>query len=217
MIINHTYRFIFLHVPKTAGTSVTRWLSTLTGWNDIELGGTHYGEEIQAIYGRRFKLHKHSPAAQVRAIIGEPTWSAYYKFAVVRDPFDRLVSTYQFYREWEHPAVAPVKAMSNFEEFLYSDFFERDRHNATRPAGLQSSLLGLDSGMMLDDLCRFETLNADVARVADVIGVEPPVLERVNSSDRADTRSYYTAATRALTAELYAPDFALLDYPSDAE
>ena len=216
MIINHTYRFIFLHVPKTAGTSITRWLSTLTGWNDIELGGTHYGEEIQAIYGRRFKLHKHSPAMQVRSIVGEDIWSNYYKFAVVRDPFDRLVSTYQFYREWDHPGVAAVKAMTSFDEFLDSDYFTHDRRNPTRPSGLQCSFLGLDNGVTLNQLCRFETLDADVAQIADAIGVEPPALDRVNSSARADTDSYYTPSTRTLAARLYEPDFALLDYPFEA-
>lgn len=212
MIINHGRRFIFLHVPKTAGTSVTSWLSTFTGWNDIELGGTHYGEEIQAIYGRRFKLHKHSPAAEISRIVGDEIWSAYFKFAVVRDPFDRLVSAYQFYREWDHPGVAAVKEMAGFDEFLDSDYFACDLKNTTRPTGLQSRFLGVGESFEPDFVCRFESVERDIAEVAARIGAPTPKLPRINTSKRTETAGYYTPRTRALVADLYAADFSAFGY-----
>ena len=39
MIISHTHRLIFVHIQKTAGTSVTVALDPFMGWNDIILGG----------------------------------------------------------------------------------------------------------------------------------------------------------------------------------
>ena len=214
MIINHRYRFIFLHVPKTAGTSITNYLSTFTGWNDIELGGTHYGEQIQEIYGRRFKLNKHSTARQVRTIIGEDLWRGYFKFAVVRHPLDRLVSAYQFYRQWEHPSTDAVRAFAGFEEFVQSDFFAADRRNATRPTGSQTAFLS-DTGLAVDQVCRFESLADDLATVASRLGLGnlPAELPQLNASERTHWEDYYSPATLEIAMAVYQDDFATFGYP----
>ena len=48
MIISHTHRAIFVHIPKTAGTSITALIEPALRWNDLVLGGTTFGERIQA-------------------------------------------------------------------------------------------------------------------------------------------------------------------------
>lgn len=214
MIINHNYRFIFLHVPKTAGTSITNYLSSFTGWNDIELGGTHYGEQIQEIYGRRFKLNKHSTAKQIRAIVGEDLWRGYFKFAVVRHPLDRLVSAYLFYRKWDHPSTDAVRALSGFEEFVHSEFFAADRRNATRPAGSQTAFLW-DGGLAVDLVCRFESLTDDMARVASRLGLGdfPAALPQLNATERTHWEDYYTPASQEVAMSAYRDDFATFGYP----
>jgi hypothetical protein len=213
MIINHSFRFIFLHVPKNAGTSISNWLSSFTGWNDIELGGTHYGEQIQEIYGKRFKLHKHSTAGQVRAVVGGEIWRSYFKFAVVRCPLDRLVSAYHFYKEWDHPGVAPAKECSDLTEFLGSSYFSEDRRNCTRATGSQASFLDTGVAEPLDKICRFETLNDDMRAVAERLGIDSPALPHSNSSSRGSYEDYYTAETRALTQSIYFEDFQRFGYP----
>lgn len=40
MIVNHTHKFIFVHVPKSAGTSVTQMFSEYSSYRDLEVGGT---------------------------------------------------------------------------------------------------------------------------------------------------------------------------------
>lgn len=217
MIINHNRRFIFLHIPKTAGTSITAWLSVLTGWNDIELGGSEYGEQIQAIYSPRFKLQKHSPAADVRRIIGDELWRSYFKFAVVRHPLDRLVSAYRFYRQWDHPGVAEVRELDTLEAFLRSPFFARDHRNATRATGSQARFLVVGDGAEIDMICRFERLAEDMAAVATHIGVEPPTLPRVNETRRRPLETYFTPETRHLARSIYAEDFRLLGYHTDKD
>ena len=212
MIINHSLKFIFLHVPKTAGTSVTTWLGEYTGWNDIELGGTDYGEQIQVIYCSRFKLSKHSPASQIRRIVGPDIWNAYYKFAIVRHPLDRLVSAFQFYREWDHPGVAAAKKCRTFDLFLKSDYFDKDRRNCTRATGLQSTFLETPHNEALDRICRFETLAEDMDKVAQDLGIDPPQLSHQNPSKRGAYEAYFTPKTRSFAETLYADDFRTFGY-----
>ncbi|MEA3638335.1 MAG: sulfotransferase family 2 domain-containing protein [Lamprobacter sp.] len=216
MIINHSLKFIFLHVPKTAGTSVTSWLSEHTGWNDIELGGTHYGEQIQAIYGQRFKLHKHSPANQVKSIVGSDIWNSYYKFAIVRHPLDRLVSAFHFYQAWEHPSVAPAKECKNINEFLNSAYFDKDRRNCTRSTGSQAKFLESPQNEPLDKICRFEMLEDDIAEVADFLRINLPQLPHKNKTAHDTFQAYFTPEMRALAEGIYFSDFLAFGYQLSA-
>jgi len=126
-IINNSYRFIFVHVPKAAGTSVTSALSPLTSYCDLEIGGTTFGEAIQPAYLKRFDLSKHSPAAEIRALVGAVTWSRYFTFAFVRNPFERCLSTYSFLRQWKGPSsnfYQRMCAFESFDDFVLSDVMD---------------------------------------------------------------------------------------------
>ena len=212
MIINHTYRFIFLHIPKTAGTSITNYLSPFTGWNDIELGGTDYGERIQEIYWKRFKLHKHSPAHQIRRIIGEDLWKQYFKFAVVRHPLDRLVSAYHFYLQWDHPSTYPVREFAGFKEFVCSDYFQKDCKNMSRPTGSQAAFLKTGDEIAIDMICRIESLADDMAAVAARLGLPCPELPQLNASKPRGNELYFTQEILDLVAPIYRTDFEAFGY-----
>ena len=55
-VVSNTYQFIFVHIPKCAGTSTTYALSPLTTFADLELGSTEYGEKLHALMGPRFGI-----------------------------------------------------------------------------------------------------------------------------------------------------------------
>jgi hypothetical protein len=220
MIINHRYRFIFIHVPKTAGSSVTNWLSRFNNWNDIELGGTRYGEAIQPVYGERFKLYKHSTARQIRDVVGDDLWRSYFKFAVVRHPLARLASAYRFYRQWPHPSVAEVREMTDINEFVHSEFFAKD-HQARpgvalqKPAATVPQSVFIDPGddSPLDMVCHFERLQADLERVARQLGLLATPLPHLNSSNSQDLfYDAYTPESRRYALAIYAEDMERFGY-----
>jgi Sulfotransferase family len=101
-LINHTYGFVFVHVPKNAGTSVTRYLSPLSTYRDLEIGATRLGEEMAPAFRERFGLHKHSTLAEIRDVMGPEAMAGYRTIAVVRDPEDRVRSVYRFLSTWQH-------------------------------------------------------------------------------------------------------------------
>jgi len=82
-IINHSFNFVFVHVPKAAGTSVTSILSKYTNYCDLEIGATEFGEYIQPAYKKRFGLAKHSPARDIRNLVGAVAWSKFFTFSFV--------------------------------------------------------------------------------------------------------------------------------------
>ncbi len=111
MIISNAHRFIFIHINKTAGTSVTEALAPHLAWNDIVLGGTPIGRALDQPFHERFGLYKHSTAREIRAVVGGPVWKSYLSFAVLRDPVERTISLYRFLRRLEDDCPAGRKLL----------------------------------------------------------------------------------------------------------
>jgi hypothetical protein len=96
MIISHSRKFIFIHIHKTGGTSIERALDPHLTWNDLILGGSRFGEQIQAPYAKKYGLNKHSSVSDIESICGPDILEQYYVFSLVRHPLARLCSMYNF-------------------------------------------------------------------------------------------------------------------------
>ena len=126
MIINHTYKFVFIHVPKAAGTTVTRTLSEMSRYCDQEIGRSGIGQGLNAHYAKRFGLRKHSRAEQVMMVMGKDDFLSYFRFAFVRNPYNRLASAYHFLKAWKglpDRFRSELDAYVDFESFLESDLW----------------------------------------------------------------------------------------------
>jgi len=95
MLVLNSRRLIYVHLNKCAGTAVEVSLAPLVQWNDILLGSTEQGENLQPIYQSMFGLHKHSSAAEIQKVIGDVWWQ-YNSFATVRSPYERTASLYGY-------------------------------------------------------------------------------------------------------------------------
>jgi hypothetical protein len=223
MLISESKRFVFIHIPKTAGTSVMEVFlphcrlrdRAFYGWAPtrklIRLAIDRCGWKAgrTAVTG----FHKHCRACEVRDGLGAERYGRYFAFAFVRDPFDEVASLYHFIRQSAaHPRHRAVSGMS------FSDFVAR--HVASRPRRQVDYLRDPENGAWLVDYVgRFETLAEDVARIAENLGVPfGGTLGRRNSGrlrEREDCG--YDEATRRLVADWYAADFAAFGYGEGAD
>jgi len=78
MFISNRHKFIFIHIMKAAGESMTQELDKTLSWNNLVVGGTEFGEQVQSFYKERFNLWKHSPAIEVKEVVGSKIWSDYF-------------------------------------------------------------------------------------------------------------------------------------------
>lgn len=215
MILNHQHRFIFVHVPKCAGTTVTRALAPLTTFRDIELGGTKYGEALQDLFASRFGLRKHSTAAEIKAKCPPHLWRHFFVFAFVRNPYARAFSVFRFLQRWkEGPHHAEVSTLS-FEGFLALD---RLAHGAIEIARPQVHWLAPEGGTLagIDLIGRVEDFAEDFGFALSVIHRKRMFWEggrHDNGSTRPDEwRSHMTLPVRRRIEDLYAADFDMWEY-----
>ena len=91
MIISHRHRFIFFAIPKTGTHSIRRALRPHLADTDLEQVGLFENRQFPYPELARLK-HGHINVEQIRPALGEACFTEYFKFAFVRNPFDRYVS-----------------------------------------------------------------------------------------------------------------------------
>ncbi len=222
-IVNKTHKFIFVHVPKTAGSSVKQYLLPCAGEGDVHVllqQGTNTA--VLSGYGM---LTKHSTAMEIRDVVGRKAFNRAFKFAVVRNPFARTVSIYRFlkykFRNWDRASV--MDSFGTLEEFVTSEFFR-----GPGPGGIFRPqirwLSNLHGRLCMDYICRVETLDEDMAYIGERLAL-PIAATRVEkrnvsggdlSSIASELKSNLVVAA---IRQRYTGDFELLDYacePDDA-
>lgn len=189
MIISHTHRAIFVHVPKTAGTSITAWMEPSLRWNDLVIGGTEFGERIQPAYRERFGLSKHMLGRDIRRIVGASVWEDCFSFAFVRHPYARLVSFYN----WQRAAIgraapdAPMRSWPSIQAHLRSGNFSaliRDEQFLGSLAGRPQAdwVCDEEGRCIVDFVGRFEDLASGIRTVASRIGLPVAGLGTLNTT-----------------------------------
>lgn len=224
MIINHSRKFVFVHVPKAAGTSVSVMLSELTTYRDLEIGTGELGQALQETYGKRFGLVKHSPAHRIRTVMGGEDWSNYFTFGFARNPFTRLLSIYHFLKSWDklpEREAANLKNYSCFEEFLEADSWLQSMgpSGIYRPQSFWLAARGRARTLIVDFVGRQETLADDMQKIARRLGedVAFPTVRKANVTPSYDRSVEWTEATIAKVVDRYRDDFELLGYPTRPE
>ncbi len=221
MILSTSHNFLFVHVPKTAGTAMTAALEpfavsgTRTIWRRA-LRRLPLREAPDRAYFR-----KHETAADMQRKMGSEAFAGFLKFAAVRNPFDHAVSHYEYLKEFRNPGLAARFAEMSFAQYLD---WRMTRHGPFVPFFTvlpdQTHWLVDHSGRMLvDRVLRFETLAEDFAALTAELGLGAVAMARINptrakaAGRRLD--SYYDAGTLERVRRLYDRDFDLLGYARD--
>lgn len=210
MLISKRHNFIFVHVQKTAGTSLTKVLR-------------REAPDARQWHGR----HGHASAGI--AELGRNSWDGFFSFGFVRNPWDRLVSHYSMIRDRiadltpeQRELPKPFKIELWNYVFHFSQDFESFLDNCT---GLiwdrdcyksflfnQVDYLTDETGRLaVSFVGRFENFAADANEALRRIGIESEV-PRLNTSVRSDYRDYYSPRTRDLVARRFARDIETFGY-----
>ncbi len=193
-MLSSQHKLLFIHIPKTGGSSMEWILRDL--WDDSLVVVNNW-----TVTSDDPKL-KHRDVAWYRHRRG-PAWLAgHYKFAFVRNPFDRMVSWWAFHRRQK-----PWKTARSFKRYLRKT---RPGHPERRT---QSSYLLTPSGEMgVDFVGRYENLNSDFDKVCEKAGLPPRELTRMNQGRRGPYRDHYISESRALVEQWFAEDLERFGY-----
>ncbi|MCW4461709.1 sulfotransferase family protein [Sphingomonas sp. BT-65] len=205
MIISHRHRFVFTAIPKTGTHSVRQALREHLGPDDLE--------QVRLFVEKRLPWpelarlgHGHISLAELRPVLGEEMFGGYFKFAFVRNPFERFVSYCAFATSqqgtFDHDPQGVMR------HFLF--VAPPHHHIVFRPQ--HSFVCAPDGTLLADQLGRVEEMQAGYDAIGERIGIPSAPLGRANSSKHADYRSYYDQQLKDGVARLYARDLELFGY-----
>ena len=218
MLISLRYRFLFIHIAKTGGTSVRSALQRYR-WRDPWCWMGALCNRISHLSGHRLgvKLPRHAKAVAALELLPRETFRSLFKFAFVRNPWDLQVSSWHHIRR-ERPHIIPpqVKGFSDFIRWKMDP--GRPYHYIIDTSmELQSDyLLDLHGRIIVDFVGRYEALAPHFQEACRRIGISPPPLpHRRRAAGRKDYRSYYDDATAEAVARHFQQDIRLLHYSFD--
>ena len=185
---------IFIHITKTAGTSVAR-----------------------SLFGH---LPYHYTADEYRVIFGKHDFNQYFKFAFVRNPWDRLYSAFRYLKAggWDEEdrawADVNLAEFNDFESFVV-DWVNAENIKRHLHFWPQSSFLcDRRNRLLVDFVGRFETLQSDFEYIASKLNISAS-LGRYNRNPGQSYVDVYTDEMQSVVRRVYARDIELLEYVFD--
>ena len=171
MILSYKNEFIFIKSQKTGGTSLEVALSNFCGDTDIITpifplsnenirtklgfrGPQNYKTNINVSVAEKilkFEFFNHLPISVLEKVIEKKFFDNYYKFTIVRNPFDQILSFYF----WQ------LKRL-NLNEVSFKDFCEQ---NAKKFFTNEKNLISINGKLPYDKIIKFENFQDDLLEV----------------------------------------------------
>ena len=189
-MINHEHNFIFIHIPRTGGTSIEYVFTKET--------------ECQSKHTYPLGWKKHYPKE----------WQSYFKFTSIRNPWDRVVSQWAIDKHWygdkfqktfkefvKYPQGFPLQPqlwfLSEPDKIKYNDIIKYVEDN-------------------IDYIIRFENLHNDFSKVCELVGAPNHNLpQKYHSQDVRKSRpyqEYYDTETKDIVSRIYDIDIEYFGY-----
>jgi len=217
MQLSNRYKFLFVHIPKTGGTSMRSALRRLQ-WRDPLFWPQWLCARVDHATGHRIaaKLPRHAPAVTAKEMLPASVFEELFKFAFVRNPWDLQVSSWHHLRR-ERPQL--LKGIHSFDAFM------RYKLDPARPGQFhldtsirlqRDDVVDLRGEVILDFIGRYERLASDYETIGQRLGVKLPALpSKRRARDREDYRSYYSDDLAERVGSAFAADIETFGYRFD--
>ena len=208
------YDVIFIHIPKTAGTSIEYALQFPQFYND--------GEQLKKWYGvvNNYELD-HST---INYLIKNCDFynNSLFKFCVVRNPYERLVSEYHYCQEY---GSRFIKSIENFKTFVYDlnkkfwfvlENEENDKYHLLISHYLpQYKFTHIKDECKMDMILRFENLEQDWKIFCKHMkkDIQLNKMKLYSSNKVYSYEDYYDDDLKKIVFEMYKDDFRIFNYP----
>jgi hypothetical protein len=205
MIISRQHSFIFVAIPKTGTHAVRQALREQMGREDLEQVSLFVQKKLPFPELARLR-HGHITLQQVRPHLDADDFSSYFKFAFVRNPFDRYISYCAFVTRKHGTFDRDPKGVMRHCLFVAPPH----QHLLFQPQ--HSFVVAQDGQLLADYIGRVEQMQQSYDEICEKLRIPSRPLDKVNASKRGSYRDYYDQQLIDGIAKLYARDLELFGY-----
>ena len=212
-MISHKHKCIFIHIPKCAGTSIFKFFHP-----NVKINWAIPNYEVLYGWCPQRKIHlQHATSKQLieTNLVTEEQWNEYYKFTIVRNPWDRAYSDYLW-------ICKERKIKDSFKNYIskegkFSRIFNDPNIIEYRGDHLlrQIDFFDLKGDLKLNRVMRFESLNADMDILINELNIKEKFNSRENVSSKRKNKHYsrfYSLRNKQRVEEYYNDDIKVLGY-----
>jgi hypothetical protein len=210
MLISDSHAFIFVQMRKVASSSmqevlkplaVTRPAGILAHWLSRARLQTDYRKNV---------FRTHDDMLSAKRLMPAEKFDRYFKFSFVRNPWERLVSEYEYILATpEHGRHERVARLDGFEDFI--------KMQIPRGNAYQLNMLCDKEGRLLTDFVgKLENLDEDWRSVCSRLGIRYQALRKNNVTRRKHYLDYFDKESSRLVARYWRREIELFAYGFDA-
>jgi hypothetical protein len=195
MIVSETHKFIFVKLPKTAGTTIVSHIEKLSNHS---LRNPRKGD-----HEKLSEILEYNTAYQ-----------KYFKFSFVRNPWDLRVSRYFYLRNIEIPynKRKGLKTDTSALDLSFEEWCECGSWFPDKQGGQFGYLVDENGNMKVDFIGRYETLQKDFNTICDKLNISRHQLSCKNKSNHKHYTEYYSEHTKKIIQKNYAKDIEYFGY-----
>ena len=193
MYISHKHKAMFIHIPKTGGTSIKTLLlqNNFTEFN-LHQSPDKSNDDITGEY-------RLGTALRAKRGISDDIWNSYFKFTFVRSPYERMISNYYFL---SYNNIMP------FNKFITHKLTTTD-HIWHSELSQSTHIYSKTNKLLVDYIGRFENLQEDFNIICNKIGLSHITLPHVNKSiyNKDNINELLNHDTKEIIYNKYIEDF----------
>lgn len=209
-MIDKENKFIFIHIPKTGGTSVeTFFMPSETD----RMRNLYRSTSLQSDNEAHLKFY------HLQIQYPHLNFDEYFKFTVVRNPWDRVVSNF-FHSKREHRQdLRKFLGFGMSEDFTFNEFVEKLQHLEKKHPHYDeqwSFLIDKQGRFCMDYVARTENLENDFMKICQKLKIAYSKIPHANKGEGGSYvqcyTEYYDEETKQIVAEKYAKDIEYFNY-----
>ena len=246
MIISHKHKYIFIKAVKVGGTSVELNLAKSCGADDIVTPLDEASEKKDTdLYSQPARNYDgffgHDPLEEIKTKVGLDIWNNYFKFTIVRNPWDTIVSMYCWLKTSKEMRFSQIsnhnKVLANILNprayaFVISELAASAKHKISKnfmPNDFDFFIKHMDElnqtnkryyfdsngSAPCDAYLRYETLEKDYRKVCERLRIPYEKLPKTKNKSRTNRihySQYYNEESKQFVREKCKEEIAYFGY-----
>lgn len=221
-MISHQHKCIFIHIPKCAGTSIEKVLGHYDLYDGrrkqdhrslrmiekpLSISSFTSADNLYEYLRSLNNIIKSHPNPKNKLTVSKEQYKSYYKFSIVRNPWDRVYSWYKnVLRDQKHMEVLNLPSNVSFKDFLLGNLGK----DKLRPQTYW--LKNYKGNVEMDFIGKFENLALDFSNIAKVLNLGSQNLPHELKSSSSVYTDFYNDELKDIVWKFYKEEIKLFDY-----